>query len=553
MRALRLLLDADLGAQARRLLSEDFFYGSGGPEKATDILVLGEFSYSPDDRYESNFATPLITGGIPRLAYRFRPNPSARYEIANEGRATTTLRLEDYQAERVVGLDIDYSKLTWDVDLGDGVKESILSQYHVVELPALRDVLQDLQRRTTSPLRRLLETLDIPPEVKTVIVKALTDANDSVTATEQFKALAAAITSAYEALEGGLNPLKATLGYAEPTFPHVLRSLNLLVTDTALTEYALDRNGLGFNNLLYAAMQIEYFRRRVSEKRAGQLLIIEEPEAHLHPQAQDAFLTNLRSQAFQTVVTTHSAHVTSKAGASAIVGLTRLGHVSTVRRIAEAAALTAVDVADLDRYLDATKAELFFARRLLLVEGGSELLLMPVFARHLNINLTATGISVIAVNGTHFNIFRKLFETGALASRCAIVTDGDAFRNDDGDAIATYDDGSNSSLLPPTTVVGTFANRTTLEFALCQIANLPHLEKVARGLSKTKASTVYQKAMTTRNEADLATAQLQTYRLGLQIGKARFAQRLAHEPLEPPSYIVDAFAWLTGEDKSGTE
>jgi len=167
---------------------------------------------------ESRFATPLLDKGLPRLAYRFRPSPNVRFDLENGGRADGTLRIEDYEQERVVGKETNYDALTYLHDLGDNVRESVLNQYHVVELPPLRDVLQDLQRRSSSPLRRLLDTLDISAETQHSIITALIEANNAIASTEAFHALAESITSAYEQLIGDINPLSVTLGFAGKAF-----------------------------------------------------------------------------------------------------------------------------------------------------------------------------------------------------------------------------------------------------------------------------------------------------------------------------------------------
>src|ERR1022692_1070784 len=113
-----------------------------------------------------------------------------------------------------------------------------------------------------------------------------------------------------------------TLGMAPPSFNDISRSLDVLLSNTVMSDISTDRNGLGLNNLLYISILLHYFQRRVAEaKSAGQLLIIEEPEAHLHPQLQRVLFQGLRKEPFQTFLTTHSTHVTSAADLNSVVVL----------------------------------------------------------------------------------------------------------------------------------------------------------------------------------------------------------------------------------------
>src|SRR5207249_10871836 len=79
--------------------------------------------------------------------------------------------------------------------------------------------------------------------------------------------------------------------------------------------------------------------------------------------------------------------------------------------------------ADIERYLDATRAEMVFARRVLLVEGFAEQVLLPVLAAAEEIDLDKNGVTVCAIHGTHFASYIRFLE--ALEIRWAVITDGD--------------------------------------------------------------------------------------------------------------------------------
>ena len=245
-------------------------------------------------------------------------------------------------------------------DLGTSVRFSDLQQFHVVFLHALRDVNQDLRQSRQSPLAKLIDASDIPDSEKDELVKILQEANKAISEKKTIHDTGASIEKAFQNTVGEAFNMAVRLGMADPSFSSIAKSLTLLLSNNALNDFEPYRNGLGLNNVLYISMLIESFERRVrNPKIAGQILLVEEPEAHLHPQLQRVLLEVLKDKHFQTILSSHSTHITYNAKFSSLVLLTNTGQShTTVTNPAVSGSLSTFEIADLERYLDATRSTL---------------------------------------------------------------------------------------------------------------------------------------------------------------------------------------------------
>lgn len=190
------------------------------------------------------------------------------------------------------------------------------------------------------------------------------------------------------------------------------KALEFQVTESGLTTNATDL-GDGFQNAVVLAL-IQAFEQR---RKKGAVLLIEEPEISLHPQSQRALFDSLKkiSDGNQVIYSTHSPQM---------VTIPDYSNVRLVRRGSGGTEVVASDLtpepARLERFrkeLDPERNELFFASRLLIVEGDTEKLALPEYAGRLHLDLNRAGASIVEVGGK-----RNLLYFAELAASFGIPT-----------------------------------------------------------------------------------------------------------------------------------
>ncbi|MGK0271885.1 MAG: putative ATP-dependent endonuclease of OLD family [Cocleimonas sp.] len=210
----------------------------------------------------------------------------------------------------------------------------------------------------------------------------------------------------------------------------LLEKLDLSLSDTDANKY-FGKLGLGSNNLLFIACELLLMAQ---DDVGCKLLLIEEPEAHLHTQRQLNVMSYLQTQAnklgVQIIITTHSPNLASTINLDNIVMLQGGGAFSLEQGKTK---LALSDYRFLARFLDVTKANLFFARGVMIVEGDAENVLLPTIAKLLGHDFTSHGVSIVNVGGVglrrYAKIFQRVDENQLLNIPVACVTDMDVMPN----------------------------------------------------------------------------------------------------------------------------
>lgn len=304
-----------------------------------------------------------------------------------------------------------------------GLTADMMENLRGVYLPPLRDASQSLKPGRTSQLARLLQLLAEEEGVKG-IDKALKDLDKELKTHLPIVNTQKAIDTRHKTMLGSQLAQLLEVGLSANNFKSLKSRLSLVVD-----AFEIEQNGLGFNNLIYMAVVLSELTKNLDSCYRG--LIVEEPEAHLHPQLQAVLLQYLQSiqavdgeKPVQLFVTSHSPNFASSANLDSLVCLVDTG-TAVETFLPRRVNFEKGKREKLERYLDVTRAELFFARRVIFVEGAAELLMVDALAKRMGYNLRQHGVSLISVEGLNFDSFLPLFGDKALKIPVAVLTDAD--------------------------------------------------------------------------------------------------------------------------------
>lgn len=325
--------------------------------------------------------------------------------------------------------------------------------FHPYYLGALRDSTRDLMSTRNNLLgrviKRKIDRAGSEEDVKGIV----NSANDQLLQRQEVKATQTGINDNLNQINK-VDLQDVELHIEQNRIEYIVNIIKpfLPFSKDDKNGFVLTQNSLGYNNLIYIASVLSDIKDCHTDDNVSiYALLIEEPEAHLHPQLQVNLYNFLKnadtSENSQTFITTHSPTLTSKIPLENLILLkdNAAYHVGKcfenrhseyiVRDKANNRLLNNKEVKNyrnmIARYFDVTRSQLLFSNGCLFIEGISECQLVETFSKLIGKSLIDHQIEIVDTDGTAFYQFLMLFNSSddkkRLPIRAAFVTDEDQF------------------------------------------------------------------------------------------------------------------------------
>jgi putative ATP-dependent endonuclease of the OLD family len=434
--------------------------------------------------------------------------------------------------------------------------------------PALRDVVSDLRGYRSNPLLALLRGAEstIQIEEANSIIEAVGKLNDDISSLKEIEKIASGIQMTLQATVGHTYAPSVSIESALPNhLDKLLQRLSVTVGENVDSDYRgeLSEQSLGGANLIYLALKLLEYELKLSTDRVAHFLLIEEPEAHIHTHIQKTLFNNQSARQTQVIVSTHSTHISSAAKIRSVNVLAQKADHAEVYQ--PASGLGEAAAQRVERYLDAVRSTLLFAKGVVLVEGTAELLLVPSMLQSVfGISPDELGLSVISMDSAFFEHIAVIFHDDRVRRRCSIITDhdqafialGESPDNDDKEqkhARAAADVGEQrratlSSFCGSNPWVSAFFANHTFEVDFLAAGNASEICAVIEDhYSQPSAAKRSGAAL---KDDDLSVAGREVVRVANKLGKGWFSLLLAEKltvETRVPDYVLQAIAFAAAD------
>lgn len=532
--AIRLILDRDLSYNARNLDIKDF-HGFKKEVTIDDHVIISIELFSTDLASFPTFHSFKISDTTARVTYLF----AHRSKFIEDDEISEKIELTQFKWQLFGGGN---SLAIEDILTLDSIRFSDLDGINLYYINAFRNINSDLHGSTKSLLSKYCQSrTDAETEldsVKSILKNSSTELNDL----DFIPDIAENIQKKGQSIAGKYFSFPISISFLSNYDIDAWSQLNLYYSPEIDNNVPIQTLGLGQKNILYLSLFIAELENS-SNKHEINILLIEEPEAHLHPQLQKILFSNLNDlKTTQVFMTSHSTHIASDCDYKNLNILFR-NNQKEVKSFSpfKEGLLTEREKLLLKRYLDATRSEMFFASAIIYVEGVGEQFIIPSIAKAVyGINLTEHNISVIPIHSRFFDPYLKLVQDNNLEIPTVAIIDGDTDELEDGEDNTTAVD--NAKKLEVAERVLVSSGTKTLEVDLFPSfgVNESYLKDCFVNLGHETSYNNLIKA--TKDSPELWEMEL-IKRIDQTIKKGRFAQELSlliDEDFFVPEYIKNA-------------
>ncbi|MBI5590745.1 MAG: AAA family ATPase [Deltaproteobacteria bacterium] len=296
-------------------------------------------------------------------------------------------------------------------------------------IKALRDVDSDLRSYSNNPLISLLRGKEKSVEVakQHEIIESIDSLNEQISTLDEVMDVKNGIDKSIKDTVGTTYAPNIDIKSELPNeMEKLFQSLKLWIGDPDEDGHRgrISELSLGGANLIYLSLKLLEYEKVKTDKVAN-FLLVEEPEAHVHTHIQKTLFNSLQENKTQVIISTHSTHISSVSNISRVNILSRGDKEAHIFHPSKG--LEQNEVVRIERYLDAVRSNLLFAKGVVLVEGDAEQILIPeMFKKVFGLTLDEIGVSLINIGSTGFENVARIFHPDRVRKNCSILTDGDA-------------------------------------------------------------------------------------------------------------------------------
>ena len=530
--AIRLVLDKDLSFNARKLELKDF-HGYKKAISIDDYVLISVELFSEELSSFPTFHSIKTSDTTARITYIYaHKNKLNRNEIIpNE------IQIDDFSWSLFAGgnnLGIEGDTIEGIVDRLTQLRQNDLEGINLYYINAFRNINSDLQGSTKSLLSKYCQSRGNAKDELESVKSILKTSSNELNNLQFIPDLASTIQTKGTRISGEYFSFPIAISFLSNYDVDAWSQLNLYFSPEKGNNIPIHILGLGQKNILYLSLFIAELENS-SKQHEINILLIEEPEAHLHPQLQKILFANLNElETTQVLMTSHSTHIASDCNYKNLNILYR-----NIENAVKAFSPFKDDLLNerqnllLKRHIDSTISEMVVASAIIFVEGIAEQFIIPAIAKEVyGINLTEHNISVIPIYCRYFEPYLKIVQDSNLEIPASVIIDGDSGElKEDEDSTTAVTNAKNLQVKDRVLVL---SGNKTLEVDLFPNANTnyTYLQKCFENLNHPLS---YRNLL--NSSGDWGQELLK------RIEKGRFAQELSlliDKSFTVPDYIRDA-------------